>query len=325
MKERKLRAVKHWSYSAYGVWKSCAFKFYCERMLGMRGPPVPAMQRGTAIHALQENLLKGKIYGMPRELAKFGTELTALKHAKPIVEEFWGVDENWVFQEKRSWCVMKMDAALPPTKKNDYELYVQDLKTGHLVHATPAIQQVGQYLGAATACWAVAATLLFLGNEFGFGSAELPAPQATLMKTVIEGQLDGSLPWGLVLAGAGLAAGAMVAGLQGLAFAIGVYLPLGSMMPIFIGGLARRLADSGRPPSGPDAAGHNSATAGILGASGLVAGEGLAGVVVAGLFGGAIVGKPTGSIIEGTAGQLVGALVIAAVVAFLVRASRARA
>lgn len=130
MKERKLRAVKHWSYSAYGVWKSCAFKFYCERMLGMRGPPVPAMQRGTAIHALQENLLKGKIYGMPRELAKFGTELTALKHAKPIVEEFWGVDENWVFQEKRSWCVMKMDAALPPTKKNDYELYVQDLKTG---------------------------------------------------------------------------------------------------------------------------------------------------------------------------------------------------
>jgi len=71
----------------------------------------------------------------------------------------------------------------------------QDLKTGQLVGATPAIQQVGQYLGAATACWAVAVTLLFLGNEIGFGGKELSAPQATLMKTVIEGQMNGALPW----------------------------------------------------------------------------------------------------------------------------------
>ena len=197
----------------------------------------------------------------------------------------------------------------------------QDLKTGHLVGATPAIQQVGQYLGAATACWTVAATLLFLGEEFGFGTKELPAPQATLMKTVIEGQLDGSLPWGLVLAGAGLAAGAMLAGIQGLAFAIGVYLPLASMMPIFVGGLARRIADAGLPP--PTAGTHAMAgTGGILAASGLVAGEALAGVAVAGLWGGDVVAKPTGPLVGGDAGQLLGLVLVAAVVAFLVRAGR---
>ena len=199
----------------------------------------------------------------------------------------------------------------------------QDLKTGHLVGATPAIQQVGQYLGAATACWAVAATLLFLGNEFGFGTKELPAPQANLMKTVIEGQMEGSLPWGLVLAGAGLAAGAMIAGLQGLAFAIGVYLPLASMMPIFIGGIARRIADAGTPAvPGDHAKAAGAATAGVLAASGLVAGEGLAGVVVAALFGGKVVAKPTGTIIGGEPAQILASLVVVATVAFLVLAAR---
>lgn len=198
----------------------------------------------------------------------------------------------------------------------------QDLKTGQLVGATPAIQQLGQYLGAATACWAVAATLLFLGNEFGFGSKELPAPQATLMKTVIEGQMQGSLPWGLVLAGAGLAAGGMLAGLQGLAFAIGVYLPLGSMMPLFIGGLARRIAD-GAGSSAPER-GPISATAGVLAASGLVAGEGLAGVVIAALLGGKVVAKPAGAMIEGEPGQLLATLLLAGTVVFLVLATRDR-
>ncbi|HEU4733179.1 MAG TPA: OPT/YSL family transporter, partial [Kofleriaceae bacterium] len=217
----------------------------------------------------------------------------------------------------------------------------QDLKTGQLVGATPAIQQVGQYLGAATACWAVAATLLFLGNELGFGSKELPAPQATLMKTVIEGQMSGSLPWGLVLAGAGLAAGAMLAGLQGLAFAIGVYLPLGSMMPIFIGGIARRIADhraaardagernergagGAGGPGGDEGTSRSVVTAGVLAASGLVAGEGLAGVVIAALFGGKLVARPTGAMIGGDLGQLLAALIVVGTVAFLVLAASGR-
>jgi putative OPT family oligopeptide transporter len=197
----------------------------------------------------------------------------------------------------------------------------QDLKTGHLVGATPALQQLGQYLGAATACWAVAATLLFLGNEFGFGTKELPAPQATLMKTVIEGLMKGDLPWDLVLAGAGLAAGAMLAGLQGLAFAIGVYLSLATTMAIFIGGVARRIADWAGGPAGAASA-PAGATAGVLAASGLVAGEGLAGVAVAALFGGKVVAKPTAPLIGGWPGELVAALVVVGTVVFLVLAAR---
>src|SRR5206468_3129725 len=70
----------------------------------------------------------------------------------------------------------------------------QDLKTGYLVGATPARQQLGQLLGAAFACWAVAGTVLLLGNAYTFGSREIPAPQATLMKTIIEGVSAGAWP-----------------------------------------------------------------------------------------------------------------------------------
>ncbi len=128
----------------------------------------------------------------------------------------------------------------------------QDLKTGHLLGATPARQQIGQYLSVATACWVVAATILFLGmplltsGESQFGTRALPAPQATLMKTVITGQLDGTLSWELVLAGAGLTAAVMIMGIEGLAFAIGVYLPLSAMMPLFLGGVVQRLVDRQR-------------------------------------------------------------------------------
>lgn len=101
----------------------------------------------------------------------------------------------------------------------------QDLKTGFLVGATPAKQQFGQFLGAACACWAIAGTVLLLGKAFTFGSPELPAPQATLMKTVIEGVLSGSLPWALVGTGSALSICALVAGLPALSFAVGIYLP----------------------------------------------------------------------------------------------------
>lgn len=151
----------------------------------------------------------------------------------------------------------------------------QDLKTGFLVGATPARQQLGQLLGAACACWAVAGTVLLLGNAFTFGSSALPAPQATLMKTVIEGVLSGSLPWGLVGTGAMLALCALLAGLPGLAFAVGIYLPLGSLTPIFLGGLVRRWIDARRGAAASESDG------GVLAASGMIAGEGLAGVGVA--------------------------------------------
>ncbi|HLL02223.1 MAG TPA: oligopeptide transporter, OPT family [Myxococcaceae bacterium] len=194
----------------------------------------------------------------------------------------------------------------------------QDLKTGQLVGATPSLQQLGQYIGATTACWAVAATLLFLGKAYTFGSQDLPAPQATLMKTFIEAVLTGSLPWELVLSGAGLSVAAMLAGVNGLGFAIGVYLPLAAMAPIFVGGCARRLADGWSKKAEADAEGGN----GVLAASGLVAGEGLAGLAVAVLVGGLKYARPKEALLSGTAGSLAALAVVAALCFFLVRAGR---
>jgi putative OPT family oligopeptide transporter len=193
----------------------------------------------------------------------------------------------------------------------------QDLKTGYLVGATPARQQLGQLIGAAFACWAVAGTVLLLGSAFTFGSRELAAPQATLMKTIIEGVLAGALPWGLVLTGGGLAVGAMLCGVSGLAFAIGVYLPLATMAPLYVGGCVRALAERGRP-----APGAGESDPGVLAASGLVAGEGLAGVALALLVTTGLVPKSMDSRLSGLAADSVGLLIVALVCAFLYRAAR---
>jgi putative OPT family oligopeptide transporter len=193
----------------------------------------------------------------------------------------------------------------------------QDLKTGWLVGATPARQQLGQLIGAAFACWAVAATVLLLGHAYQFGSQELPAPQATLMKTIVEGVLDGALPWGLVSTGAGLSIGAMLCGVSGLAFAIGVYLPLGAMTPLFVGGCMRALAQR---RIGVAAAGEGDP--GILAASGLVAGEGLAGVLVAALVATGVAPKSLAPVWSGVGGELGALLLVVAVCALLLRAAR---
>ncbi len=201
----------------------------------------------------------------------------------------------------------------------------QDLKTGYLVGATPARQQLGQLLGAACACWVVAATVMLLAND-GFGTKELPAPQATLMKTIIEGVLSGELPWGLVLSGAGVAIAAMLCGVSGLAFAIGVYLPLAAMAPIFVGGCVRALVDRRSGPAGnPAPEGKPEASAGILAASGVVAGEGLAGVLVAGLVASGVVGRGGDPLVAGLPGDLLALAAVLAVCGFFWRAGRASA
>jgi putative OPT family oligopeptide transporter len=206
----------------------------------------------------------------------------------------------------------------------------QDLKTGYLVGATPAKQQLGQLLGAAFSCWAVAGTVLLLGQAFTFGSPDLPAPQATLMKTVIDGVLSGSLPWGLVGTGAAFSLSAMLAGLPGLAFAVGIYLPLGSLTPIFVGGLVRRWVDARRP------AGAQEGDPGILAASGMIAGEGLAGVLIALV----VALRETGWLalpeslhfaergftwIEGTPAIVLGLALVVAIAAVLIRAAKSAA
>jgi putative OPT family oligopeptide transporter len=194
----------------------------------------------------------------------------------------------------------------------------QDLKTGYLVGATPARQQLGQLIGASFACWAVAGTVLLLGTAYTFGSREIPAPQATLMKTIIEGVLAGALPWSLVLSGAGLSVGAFLCGISPLAFAIGVYLPLATMAAIFLGGCVRALTggDGAKTEGGSDP--------GVLAASGLVAGEGLAGVLVAGLVAGQLVPKSMEPRVGGLTGEVGVVASLLLVSAFLWVASRSR-
>jgi len=199
----------------------------------------------------------------------------------------------------------------------------QDLKTGFLVGATPARQQFGQLIGASIACWAVAATVLLLGRAYTFGSPEIPAPQATLMKTIVEGVLAGSLPWALVLSGAGLGVGAFLCGISPLAFAIGVYLPLSSMAPIFVGGCVRALADRARATALEKRA-PEAGDAGVLAASGLVAGEGLAGVLVAGLVATQVAPRSMAPRIDGVPGEAGLLVAVLLVCWFLYRARAGR-
>ncbi len=225
---------------------------------------------------------------------------------------------GWVGPDARAGVLtVGTIVAIAASKAGDIS---QDLKTGWLVGATPAKQQLGQLIGAAFACWAVAATVHLLGTAYEFGSREIPAPQATLMKTIIEGVLSGQLPWNLVLTGAGLSLGAMLCGVSGLAFAIGVYLPLATMAPLYVGGCVRALVEHGR---GARSDGEHDA--GILAASGLVAGEGLAGVLVAGLVAAGVAPKSMDPRLAGLAGDLAALLVAAAVCYFLLRGGRAGA
>jgi putative OPT family oligopeptide transporter len=154
----------------------------------------------------------------------------------------------------------------------------QDLKTGFLLGATPRNQQLAQLAGVLTSATFVCLSVLLLAETFGFGGKELPAPQATLMKLVIDGVIDQSLPWGLVGIGAGIALAAELARIQSLPFAVGVYLPLSTMTPIFLGGLLRWLLTRRQ-----DAARAEARTGrGVLLGSGFVGGEGLLGVGLAG-------------------------------------------
>ncbi len=153
----------------------------------------------------------------------------------------------------------------------------QDLKTGYLLGATPRYQQVGQLVGVLTSATFVCLSVLLLAETFGFGGADLPAPQATLMKLVIDGVIDQSLPWGLVGIGVGIALIAEMARIPSLPFAVGVYLPLSTMTPIFAGGLLRWWMTRRQ-----DAAADARTERGVLLGSGFVGGEGLLGVALAG-------------------------------------------
>ncbi|MCP4634515.1 MAG: oligopeptide transporter, OPT family [candidate division Zixibacteria bacterium] len=155
----------------------------------------------------------------------------------------------------------------------------QDLKTGYLLGATPYKQQIGELIGAASSALAVCASVLILNNAYQFGSVDLPAPQATLMKTIIEGVLQTGIPWGLILIGVGLGILIELFGLPSLPFAVGLYLPVSTMTPIFIGGMLRRYIQRKHKDNPSELNQRNEK--GILFSSGLIGGEGLLGVGIA--------------------------------------------
>ncbi|MBT8078965.1 MAG: oligopeptide transporter, OPT family [Gammaproteobacteria bacterium] len=154
----------------------------------------------------------------------------------------------------------------------------QDLKTGFLLGATPRRQQIGELIGVLTSATFVCLSVLLLAKTFGFGTQELPAPQATLMKLVIEGVLDQQLPWGFVGIGIGIALVCEALRIPSLPFAVGVYLPVSTMTPLFLGGLLRGWFEK-RASSSEQAADRRER--GVLLGSGFVGGEGLLGVGIA--------------------------------------------
>lgn len=148
----------------------------------------------------------------------------------------------------------------------------QDLKTGFLLGATPKKQQIGELIGVTSASLVIGGVLYLLNAAWGFGSEQLGAPQATLMKMIVEGVMENNLPWALVFIGVFLAIAVEILGIPVLPFAIGVYLPVQLNACIMTGGLLRLLLDK---------KGDFKINSGILYCSGMIAGEGLAGILLA--------------------------------------------
>ena len=154
----------------------------------------------------------------------------------------------------------------------------QDLKTGYLLGATPRKQQIGEIFGVVAAAFAIGGTLYLLDSAWGFGSEQLGAPQATLMKLIIEGVMEGNLPWVLVFVGVFIAVVVELVGIPVLPFAIGVYLPVQLNACIMVGGLIRLFLDKMKRAEEEKKVIIND---GILFCSGMIAGEGLVGILLA--------------------------------------------
>jgi putative OPT family oligopeptide transporter len=187
----------------------------------------------------------------------------------------------------------------------------QDLKTGFIVGATPIYQQIGLAIGVVASALIIGLTTLYLNDVMKIGSQALPAPQATLMSTVIKGLLDQNLPWGLVLCGVFIAITLELCGIHSLSFAVGSYLPIATTAPIFVGGLVRWYVE--RKTGIVE---ESEVGSGTLFSSGLIAGGSLAGILYAVLFGRDIIRAaddaetigPIPFLHEGTSGMFFGGL-----------------
>ena len=155
----------------------------------------------------------------------------------------------------------------------------QDLKTGYLLGATPKKQQMGEMLGVVVSGLAIGGVLYLLDAAWGYGTAEIPAPQAQLMKMIVEGIMGGNLPWGLVFIGVFLAICLEILRIPVMPFAIGLYLPIYLNATIMIGGIVRGLLD--RRKGVDEKTKTAQATDGTLYCAGMIAGEGLVGILLA--------------------------------------------
>lgn len=155
----------------------------------------------------------------------------------------------------------------------------QDLKTGYIVGATPRKQQLGEIVGVIISAITIGAVLYLLDTAWGFGSKDIPAPQATLMKLVVEGVMNGNLPWPLIFAGASIGLAVEVLGIPILPFAVGLYLPIHLSAGIMVGGLIRLFTEKRKKST--EAEKKAQVDRGVLYTSGLIAGEGLVGVLLA--------------------------------------------
>jgi putative OPT family oligopeptide transporter len=199
----------------------------------------------------------------------------------------------------------------------------QDLKTGYLVGATPYYQQIGLVIGVITSAGVIGATTLYLHHVFGIGSAAVPAPQATLMATIIKGLLNQNLPWGLVLVGVFVSVTLELCGVRSLSFAVGSYLPIATTAPIFAGGLVRAFVERRM-----GVAADSEVGAGTLFSSGLIAGGSLCGILYAVLVGTGNIALPQkiGEMLpflhEGNSGYIASALLFLALAVVLSRAAQ---
>jgi putative OPT family oligopeptide transporter len=201
----------------------------------------------------------------------------------------------------------------------------QDLKTGYIVGATPIYQQTGLIIGVLASSLIIGLTTLYLHDKMVIGSNALPAPQATLMSTIIKGLLSQNLPWGLVLVGVFITVTLELCGIHALSFAVGSYLPIATTAPIFVGGLVRAYVE--RKTGVKE---ESEVSSGTLFSSGLIAGGSLAGILYAILFGRGWIHdaeEVTGLVPflhEGASGMIAGALLFLALGVVLSRIAQRR-
>ena len=154
----------------------------------------------------------------------------------------------------------------------------QDLKTGFIVGATPKKQQIGEMIGVVVSAAAIGGVLYLLNEAWGYGTDQIPAAQATMMKMLVEGIMDANLPWALILIGVCIAIVVEILQVPVMPFAVGMYLPFSLSAGIMAGGAVRWIVERVK---GSDEEKKERADRGVLFTSGLIAGEGIMGILLA--------------------------------------------